>query len=74
MQTLDKICPGTEAVVGEMDVQDALGARLRDFGFVPGTKVCCRYRSPGGQVTALECRGTVIALRTRDLRKIQVGL
>ena len=46
--------------------------RLRDFGLVPGTEVVCRYRSPGGFVTALEFRDTVIALRKSDLKKIQV--
>lgn len=49
-----------------------LQKRLRDFGLVPGTKVVCRYRSPGGFVTALEFRDTVIALRRCDLKKIQV--
>ena len=49
-----------------------LRKRLRDFGLVPGTQVICRYRSPGGFVTALEFRDTVIALRKNDLKKIQV--
>ena len=66
------IRPGMEAVVVEISADQALERRLRDFGFVPGTVVRCRYRAPGGGVTALEFRGTVVALRTRDLRKIRV--
>ena len=69
---LDMLRPGTEAVGTKMDVEKALSARLRDFGFVPGTQVRCCYRSPGGQVTAVGCRGSVIALRTRDLKGIRV--
>ena len=70
--TLDRVKPGMQAVVTELGVGEALARRLRDFGMVPGTQVCCRYRSPGCQVTALECRGAVIALRTRDLENIRV--
>ena len=54
------------------EVQGALKRPLMDFGCVPGTEVCCRYRSPGGFVTAVELRGTVLALRTADLKKIRV--
>lgn len=53
-------------------VDGALKSRLRDFGLVPGTRVCCRYRTPGGKVTAVEFRGTTVALRTRDMQAIRV--
>ena len=66
-----------ELALGEMarvtKVEDgALGGRLKDFGLVAGTQVCCRYRTPGGKVTAVEFRGTTVALRTRDLQAIRV--
>lgn len=70
--SLDRVRPGVQSVVTAIRVQEALERRLRDFGLVPGTRVCCCYRSPGGQVTALELRGTVLALRTKDLRGIRV--
>ena len=69
---LNQVRPGMQAVVTQIGVDTPLALRLRDFGLVPGTQVCCRYRSPGGQVTALELRGTVIALRTCDLKQIRV--
>lgn len=53
-------------------MDESVKNRLRDFGLVPGTEVICRYRSPGGQVTALSFRSAVIAMRTRDLNKIRV--
>ena len=70
--SLDCIQPGKRAVIKQMDMEQALQSRLQSFGLVPGTAVCCRYRSPGGQVSALAFRGTVVALRTRDLKKIRV--
>lgn len=63
---------GRRAVVETVDTEPALRQRLRDFGLVPGTQVCCRYRTPAGSVTAVEFRGSVVALRTRDLEKIRV--
>lgn len=75
MQTgLNRVRIGKQVTVTELSLDGALRRRLEDFGLVPGTRVCCRYRSPGGQVTAVQCRGAVIALRTRDLADIQVRL
>ena len=70
--TLDRLPLGRQAVVTGIDVAAALKSRLTDFGMIPGTRVCCCYRTPGGQVTALALRGTVIALRTGDMKKIRV--
>lgn len=67
---LDGLRPGESGVVIHMDAQKMLLDRLRDFGFVPGTVVGCRYRSKG--VMAVECRGSVIALRARDVKNILV--
>ncbi len=66
------IRPGERAVIVKIDAESPLKRRLRDFGFIPGTTVRCGYRSPGGKVTALEFRGVVMAMRTRDLEKIRV--
>lgn len=65
------IRPGEKAEVTELLCQPALKKRLMDLGLVPGTVVFCRYRSPNRDVTALELRRTVIALRTRDLQQIR---
>lgn len=69
---LDRACLGKWGSVVSIDTSRELRERLRDFGLVPGTKVCRRYCSPGGDVTAIELRGSVLALRTRDLEKIRV--
>ena len=69
---LDQLRPGLKGVVVSVGTDEALTRKLKAFGLVPGTVVSCRYRCPWGDVTALWLRGSVIALRTRDLRKIRV--
>lgn len=69
---LDRLKPGQRAVVIHIGTEERLRHRLRQFGLVPGTRLTCRYRNPWGDVTALELRGTVLALRTRDLADIRV--
>ncbi len=69
---LHRLVPGAQGVVTKLEGEFGVRKRLEELGLVPGTMVKCRYRSPGGFVTALEFRGTVLALRTRDLRHIRV--
>ena len=71
---LDRVCTGTWACVTDIDTSACLRRRLRDFGLVPGTRVRRRYASPGGDVVAIELRGSVLALRKRDLHRIRVRL
>jgi len=69
---LDTLRPGCGGVVVHIQGSGDLTQRLKDFGFVPGTRVQCLYAGPGGKVKTIACRGSVIALRTQDIRKIQV--
>jgi len=69
---LNRLGLGVQAEVTQVGGNARMKKRLEEMGLVSGTKVCCRYRSPGGFVTALEFRGTVLALRTRDLKHIKV--
>lgn len=50
----------------------ALRRRLLDMGLVPGARVACVGRSPGGDPTAYEVCGAVIAIRQADARQILV--
>lgn len=72
--TLDRVHPGVTATVRSVETENALTRRLADFGLVAGTRVSCRYRSPYADVTAIALRGSVIALRTRDLAAIRVDI
>lgn len=70
--SLDEVHFGVWGSVVAMDTTQELTQRLRAFGLIPGTWVRRRYCSPGGDVTAVELRGSVIALRTGDVRRIRV--
>lgn len=72
--SLERLEPGLRAEVIQITAPEPLRCRLRDFGLVPGTEVGVRYRSPDGGVTALQLRGTVVALRSRELKKIRVRI
>lgn len=67
---LDSLKPGMQAVVTGFRCSRAMQQRLRDFAMVEGTRVICRYRSPGGDVMALGLRGTTLAVRRSDLAQI----
>ncbi len=69
--TLDRLCVDKIAVVTQICTHDHLKHRLRDYGLVPGTIVRCRYRSPDGSVMALEFRGSVVAVRAKDMRFVR---
>ena len=45
---------------------------MLDLGFTKGTKIVPVFRSPFGDPTAFEIRGTVIALRKEDSCLIDV--
>ena len=69
---MDRLRLGQQGIVTCIETDDLLKRRLAAFGVVPGTRVACRYRTPGGSVTALEFRGVVLAMRTQDMRRICV--
>lgn len=69
--TLDRLGMDKMAVVTHINTEETLKERLRDYGLIPGTIVRCRYLSPDGSVMALELRGSVVAMRRKDLRGIR---
>ena len=70
--TMEKLKVGSKCIVTKIDLPPELIRRLQELGFTPQTEVLCRYRGPGGTVTALEYRGCVLAIRTKDLKNISV--
>lgn len=49
-----------------------LKRRLLDLGIVKNTKITPVFKSPSGDPTAFEIRGTLIALRKEDTSLIKV--
>lgn len=72
--SLDSIFPGMQALITGIHVEHHLRQRLQDFGLIPGTLVRCRYWNPGRTVVALELRGSILALRSKDARRIDVRM
>ncbi len=72
--TLDRLSKGRRGVVTKINVSPDMERKLTYYGLKTGSPVVCRYRNPGGQVTALQVQEKVIALRTADLKDIQVEL
>lgn len=71
---LCRLHPGQQAVVQALDSVGGMRRRLTDIGLIPGNRVACIGRSPGGDPAAYEIRGAVIAIRDEDARLVQVQL
>ena len=68
--SLDRLRAGQLGTVEKIGLTGPLGRRLTDLGLVEGTRVACRMTAPRGDPLAFELRGTVIALRASDARRI----
>jgi Fe2+ transport system protein FeoA len=69
---LSRLDPGRRAIIARVDPDRALGRRLLDLGFVPGSQVRVVRRAPLGDPVAYEVRGTQLCLRGEDARHIWV--
>jgi ferrous iron transport protein A len=69
---LSSLGPGAVAEVVLVDPELALGRRLLDLGFVPGTPVRVLRTAPLGDPTAYEVRGTQLCLRRGEAQQIFV--
>jgi ferrous iron transport protein A len=64
--------PGTAARVEAVDPGSAIGRRLLDLGFVPGTEVRVVRRAPLGDPVEYELRGYRLCLRRSEALRIRV--
>ena len=70
--SLDRLRLNRWATVVSIDTEETMRERLKDFGLIPGTKVRRRFTSPHGDVAAIAFRGSLLALRVGDLKRIKV--
>ena len=70
--SLAELTPGSEAVVTAVDGDGAIGRRLLDLGFVPGTVVRVVRRAPLGDPVEYELRGARLCLRRSEAARIRV--
>lgn len=71
-RTLADLPVGGAARVKELHVSGLARRRLLDLGFTPGTRVECALVSPLGEPKAYRIRGTLIALRPEQARRVEV--
>lgn len=64
------LLPGQTATVCRLLHVGTMRRRLQDIGLLPGTPVTCLGRSPGGDPTAYQIRGAVIAIRQEDSARV----
>ena len=72
MNSLDKLEIGEIAQVDKLTCIGDMRRRMLDLGMVKGTPICAILKSPCGDPTAFEIRGTIIALRKEDSQNILI--
>ena len=69
---LNQLSPGLSGIVKQLTSEGIYRRRMLDLGFIVNTCVESLRRSPSGDPTAFQVRGTIIALRTNDAAQILV--
>ena len=72
MRTLSDLPLGKHARIGRVCLTGAMGRRLSELGFLPGSEIACLLVSPLGDPRAYQICDTLIALRGRDARHIEL--
>ena len=74
MSSLDTLRPGHTAIISELDGADEAARRLMELGLLPGERIELIGRAPLGDPLAVLIRGTRVALRMRDARRIRIHM
>jgi ferrous iron transport protein A len=74
MSSLDQLQPGIAATILEVDGGDDATRRLMELGLLPGEAVELIGRAPLGDPLAILIRGTRIAVRARDARRVRIQI
>lgn len=64
----------TYGIIDNIHCTGNIKRRLLDLGMIKGTKIKPVLRSPSGDPTAYEVRGSIIAIRKEDSDKINILL
>ena len=72
--TLADLPLGRTACIHILKPDGDLRRRLMDLGFSSGIPVTALFRSPFGDPTAYQILGSVVALRKRDAKQIEISL
>lgn len=72
MLSLDKLPLGMTQYIESINCSGILKTRLLDLGLVDGTPITPLFKSPLGDPTAYEFRGSIIAIRDDEARQIML--
>ena len=72
MKVLCDLHEGESAVIRQLHLQGSILRRLQDLGLLCGTCVTCCKIAHGGTPIAYQFRGSMIALRRSDTRRIEI--
>ena len=72
MYTLDKLKINETAFIETVNIYNNFRRRLLDLGFIKGSQITALYKSPSKNPTAYLIKGTVIAIRDEDAKKIKI--
>ena len=72
MHTLYELKIDDQAKIKEINCSEGIKRRMMDLGIVKGTPIKAILKSPSGNPKAYEVRGSVIAIRSEDAKKIEV--
>jgi len=73
MTTLDTLRTGDSAKIASLDGDGIATHRLMELGLLPGEPIEVLGRAPFGDPIAVLIRGTRIALRAADARRIAIA-
>ena len=71
---LSEVKPGQECRVVDVLVDGALGQRLLDMGFVPGTKIQVVRNAPLADPVEIRVKGYLLSLRRDEAKVVEVTL
>lgn len=69
---LDQLPLNEIGIIKEINCDGNIKRRLLDMGLVKGTKIMPVLVSPSKDPRAFEVRGTIIAIRKEDAKKIEI--
>ena len=72
LRDIGQLADGEEALLGGMNLPEAMGDRLREMGLLPGATVRLIRRAPLGCPIEFEVGGSRLALRQADATQIFV--
>lgn len=70
--TLNEVALNEEVKIKKIDCTGNIKRRILDLGMIEGTKIKPVLKSPLGDPTAYEVRGSLISLREEESKNIEI--